>query len=82
MINILEILKEILETLKNNKSEKFTFTVQEAAEFSGIGQEKIRELVSASNTDFPHFKVGKKVMINKEAFKKWMNKITEEHRNI
>jgi len=77
-----ELLKEILATLKANKVEKITFSVQEAALYSGMGHEKIRELINKHNTDFPFFKVGARVSIDKRAFDRWIEKITEEHREL
>ncbi|MFW2500451.1 excisionase [Clostridium diolis] len=77
-----ELLKEILETLKSEKPKKITFTIAEAAEYSGIGQVKIRELIAKCNTDFPYFKVGARALIDKTALDRWVEKITEEHREI
>lgn len=79
---IKELLKEILKTLKFDKSKKITFTIAEAAEYSGIGQVKIRELIAKYNTDFPFFKVGAKTLIDKTALDNWIDKITQEHREL
>jgi len=79
---IIELLKQILETMQSNKNEKVTFTVVEASEYSGIGQLKIRELIERANTDFPFFKVGVKASIDKRSLDRWLEKITEEHRSI
>lgn len=75
-----EILKEILETLKSERPQKVTFSIQEAALYLGIGHEKVRELVEKPNTDFPYFKVGARTSIDKRALDRWLEKITEEHR--
>ncbi|MGN2371927.1 helix-turn-helix domain-containing protein [Clostridium cagae] len=78
-----ETLKEILETLRvRNKIEKTTFSVKEAATYLGVGHEKIRELVSRKETDFPYFRVGVRVSIDKKSLDNWIEKITEEHRVI
>lgn len=78
-----ETLKEILEILKNkNRIEKITFSIVEAAGYLGIGHEKIRELVNEEGTDFPYFKVGNRVAIDKRALDFWIEKITKEHRII
>ena len=77
-----ELLKEILETLKQSKVSKVTFSIMEAAMYSGIGHEKIRELVNRPNTDFPYFKVGSRVAIDKRVFDEWLDKITLEHRKL
>ena len=75
-----ELLKEILLTLKSERPQKITFTIVEAAEYSGIGQLKIRELISKHNTDFPFFKVGARALIDKSALDRWIEKITQDHR--
>ncbi len=77
-----EILKEILQILQKNKIDKVTFSIMEAAKYSGVGHEKIRELVERPNTDFPFFKVGTRASIDKRAFDRWLEKITEEHREL
>ena len=77
-----ELLKEILETLKKPKNEKITFSIQEASLYMGIGHEKVRELVEKQNTDFPYFKVGARTSIDKRALDRWLEKITEEHREL
>ncbi|AGF56419.1 excisionase family DNA binding protein [Clostridium saccharoperbutylacetonicum] len=77
-----EILIEILETLKSERPKKITFTIAEAANYSGIGQVKIRELINKPNTDFPFFKVGARALIDKAALDNWMEKITQEHRGL
>lgn len=82
---IVDLLKQILEIIKqprNEKKEKITFSIQEAALYLGIGHEKIRELVNKKNTDFPFFKVGAKTLIDKKLLDKWLEKITEEHREL
>lgn len=75
-----EILKEILETL-NNKS-KATLTVIECAEYINVNKDKIRELICKPNSDFPYFKNGSKVLINKTQLDLWLDKVTKEHRAI
>ncbi|MZK53504.1 helix-turn-helix domain-containing protein [Clostridium beijerinckii] len=75
-----ELLKEILESLKSERPQKITFSIQEAALYLGIGHEKVRELVEKPNTDFPYFKVGARTSIDKRALDRWLEKITEEHR--
>lgn len=77
-----ELLKEILATLKSERPQKTTFSVQEAALYMGIGHEKVRELVERPNTDFPYFKVGARTSIDKRALDRWIEKITVEHREL
>lgn len=77
-----ELLKEILETLKSERPKKITLSIQEAGLYMGIGHEKVRELVEKANTDFPYFKVGARTSIDKRALDRWLEKITEEHREL
>ncbi len=51
-------------------SERLVYTVEELGQVLGIGKNKAYELVSQNN--FPSFKVGKKILINKEALSKWV----------
>lgn len=71
-----------LDLFKNNNSNKRTLTVLECAELINVSEEKIRELISKPNTDFPYFKVGAKVLINREMLNEWLEKISLEHRQI
>ncbi|MDU4728248.1 MULTISPECIES: excisionase [Clostridium] len=82
MKEIVSLLKEILLSLNNKNSEKKTLNIVEASSYSGIGQDKIRELIDKTNTDFPFFKVGSKSRINKKLLDLWLEKISEEHRVI
>lgn len=56
-----------------NQSEVLTWTIDECARRSGIGENKIRELIAAENTDFPHIKIGKKAIIPVQLFNMWLN---------
>lgn len=68
--------------IENDLSNKSTITVLECAELINVSKEKIRELINKPNTDFPYFKVGAKVLINKEMLHKWLEKVSSEHREI
>jgi Excisionase from transposon Tn916. len=80
--------KELKEIIKQAIKETFpqpakaTMTIDECAEFSGIGRNKLLELVHASNSDFPWFKVGAKFLINKEMLIVWLEKIVKEKRTL
>lgn len=80
--NMINVLNEILINIKEKKEEKITLTVREAALYTGIGHEKIRELIDRPNTDFPFFKVGSRVAINKILLNNWLDKVSEEHRQL
>ncbi len=58
---------------KTKKVEKLTWTIDECAKNSGIGEAKLRELVAKIDTDFPFIKVGKKTLIPTDLFKMWLN---------
>lgn len=79
---IINILNEISDQVKQRNEEKVTLTVRETALYTGIGHEKIRELIDKPNTDFPFFKVGSRVAINKGLLNEWLDKISDEHRQL
>lgn len=81
MGNIIALLKEIVELLKN-KNDILTLNIESAAKISGIGIHKINELVNNPDTDFPFFKVGAKTRINKKKLENWLDRVAEEHRVI
>ncbi len=54
-------------------SEKVALTIEEAAAYSNIGQNKLRELSKAPLCDFVLF-VGKKTLIKRKAFEKYIDK--------
>lgn len=77
-------LQEIIKTgiIEALKVERKTYTVEECAKYTGIGKDKIRELIARENTDFPYFKVGVKVVIPKEPLDRWLEKISMEKRQL
>lgn len=78
--NLKDIVRLALEEALNKKAEtKVTLTIAEAAKKTGIGRCKLEELIH-SNSDFPYFRVGKKVLINSELLKEWLDKISNENR--
>ncbi len=77
----MEITKEELKTIiqtaisdanKLDKKNLLSWTIEECAIHSGIGETKIRELVAAEKTDFPFIKIGKKAVIPVDLFKSWL----------
>ena len=81
---IIEILKEILENVKSHNvrgvSNKAALNVSELAEYSGLSEDKIRQLVHTE--DFPCFRNGNKWLINKALFDEWHKKVAIEHRQL
>lgn len=81
MNDILTILKEILMAVKKPvEPMKAALNVTELSKYSGIGEDKIRQLVFTE--DFPAFKNGAKWLINRELFDEWHKKVALEHRHI
>jgi len=79
--------QELLETIKSSiieafKEERKALTVEECAKYTGIGKDKIRELIAKNNTDFPYFKVGVKAIIPVMPLNNWLEKISHEKRQI
>ncbi len=77
-----EDLKAIIKESIIEAKPKATMTVDECAAYSGIGSQKIRQLAAKRNSDFPHFKVGVKTLIPKEAFDIWLAEIAEIRANL
>lgn len=59
--------------------DKETLTISEAVKVTGIGRCKLEEIIN-SGTDFPYFRVGRKVLINKNMLLIWLEKISTENR--
>lgn len=81
MDNLKEIIKEAINESYPSEP-KATLTIQECAEFTGIGRDKLMELVHNPNSDFPRFKVGAKFLINRQMLISWLDKITKEGRTL
>ena len=77
-----KIFNKMLDVFKENILNKSTLTVLECAELINVRKEKIRELVNKPDTDFPYFKVGAKVLINRDLLNQWLEKVSIEHREI
>ncbi|KOF56790.1 excisionase [Clostridium sp. DMHC 10] len=75
-----QIIKEAIREAQPQK--KMTLTLEECVKESGIGRSTILELVHAENTDFPYFRVGKKIFINREKLALWLDRISEENRTL
>lgn len=51
---------------------RMCLTISEASELSGIGEKNLRKLVKEHGKDFV-IQVGKKTMIKRSAFEKWLS---------
>lgn len=71
---------EIRETNAKNIPiwEKYMLTVDEAVQYFGIGEKKIRMLIAENiNTDYCFaIQIGKKSLINRQKFEKFLNQTT------
>lgn len=79
-----EILKNILFELqkKTNEEIKLTYTLKECSILSGIGLNTLQEEVAKENSDFPFFKIGKKIVVNKFLFHKWLENKSISHAEL
>lgn len=69
----------IVETLKASVPiwHKANLTVKEAAEYSGIGETSIREMIKDDHTSFS-FQVGSKWLINRKLFDEYIIRLCSE----
>lgn len=78
-----KIIKEaVKEAMIETPPNKLTLTVDETVKVSGIGRNKITELIYKENSDFPYFRVGTKTLVNRIMLENWLGKISEEKRVI
>lgn len=75
-----EYLKKIVDLLESQS--KAILTLDEAIAYTSIGKNRMLELINKHNTDFPFFRNGKKILINKAMLDEWLNKVTTENRVI
>lgn len=84
-----ELLKEILIELRKkgekeqeNMEIKLTYSLKECSYISGIGLNTLQEEISNPNSNFPFFKIGKKVMVDKGLFHQWLENISKTHQKL
>lgn len=75
-----EYLKKIVTLLETQS--KAIFTLEEAIAYTSIGKNRMLELINKHGTDFPYFRNGRKILINKAMLDEWINKVTLENRII
>lgn len=59
---------------ENNKTQKYTLTVNEASEAMGVGLNAMYQLVRRS--DFPTLRINRKILIPVKEFELWISKNT------
>ncbi|KFX54008.1 hypothetical protein FDC58_03705 [Clostridium botulinum] len=78
-----ELLKEILDQIKRKDSEdKLTYSLKECSYVSGIGLNTLQEEVAKDNSNFPFFKIGKKIMVDRKLFHQWLQNISKNHEEL
>ena len=85
MKEVLNLLKEILLELRKSddkNKDKLTLTLRECSQISGIGLNTLLIEVNSSQSNFPFFRVGKKVLVNKQMFYKWLDNVAKEHKEL
>lgn len=56
--------------------ERMTLSVAEVQQALGVGRNTVYELVNRS--DFPKIRVGRKIIVPRDAFAKWLERQTEQ----
>lgn len=56
--------------------EKMTLTINEASEISGIGRNKIFDLIK-NDPKFPYIRIGTRYKINREMLQEYLNEATK-----
>jgi excisionase family DNA binding protein len=75
-----EYLRKIVALLESQS--KAILTLEEAIAYTNIGKNRMLELINKHDTDFPFFRNGRKILINKIMLDEWLNKVTAENRVI
>ena len=84
-----ELLKEILLELRKKDTEekeitevKLTYSLKECSNLSGIGLNTLQGEISKQNGNFPFFKIGKKIMVDRGLFHQWLENISKTHHEL
>ena len=75
-------LIRIIELLESRSNEKAVLNIEETAIYTGIGKTRLLEIINKNNSDFPCFRNGKKILVNKQMLDKWLEKQALEHKSI
>ena len=74
LIRIIELLER--------KNEKAVLNLDETSAYTGMGRTRLLEIINKNNSDFPYFRNGKKILVNKQMLDKWLEKQALEHKAI
>lgn len=76
---MVEYLKEIIRLLKATNEEKAVLTLDEVIDYTRIGKNRLLEIINSNQTDFPYFRNGKKILVNKILLDKWLEDKAKNH---
>lgn len=79
---IKDILFELRKNSENNQIDKLTYSLKECSSLSGIGLNTLQQEINKVNSNFPFFKIGKKVMVDKALFHQWLEHISKTHEEL
>ena len=68
---------EDLEALENNMESKFLLSIKEASSLFGIGQHRLREIISEDYECKYHLMLGRNIKIKRENFEDFLNKVEQ-----
>ena len=66
-----------LEVQVNNIEDKFLLSIKEASSLFGIGQHRLREIVSEDYECKYHLMLGRNIKIKRENFEEFLNKVEQ-----
>lgn len=75
-----EQLEKIIKLLEDNK--KAVLSLDETANYIGIGKTRLLEIIHKPDTDFPYFRNGKKILVSKRVLDEWLEKVSVENRTV
>ena len=75
-----ERLDKIIELMQFNS--KAVLDVDETVTYANIGKSRLMEIINRNASDFPYFKNGKKILVNKNMLDAWLEKQASEHNTL
>lgn len=75
-----EKLDKIIELIKFNN--KAVLDVEETVIYANIGKSRLMEIINRNASDFPYFKNGKKILVNRTMLDAWLEKQASEHNTL
>ena len=75
-----EYLKKMLDILEQKN--KGVLNLDETVKYINIGKTRLLEMINTPGTDFPYFKNGKKILVNKSKLDEWLDITSQEHKTI